>query len=108
LLHLVRTLDLRDVTLVLHDFGGPIGLPILLEEPTRVRAVALLNTWCWPHGDDPKIRRLSRFVASPLGRWLYLGLNASPRWLVPASFAKRERLSREVHAHYVQPFGRRH
>jgi pimeloyl-ACP methyl ester carboxylesterase len=79
----------------------------LLEEPTRVRAVVLLNTWFWPHGDDARVRRLSRLVASPLGRLLYLGLNASPRWLVPASFARRERLSRQVHRHYVQPFARR-
>lgn len=107
LLELVRALDLRDVTLVLHDFGGPMGLPVLLEEPSRVRAVVLLNTWFWAHGEDPRVRRLSRLVASPLGRFLYLGLNASPRWLVPASFARRERLSRQVHRQYVQPFARR-
>jgi haloalkane dehalogenase len=69
--------------------------------------VVLLNTWFWPHGEDPRVRRLSRLVASPLGRWLYLGLKASPRWLVPASFARRERLTKQVHRQYVQPFAQR-
>jgi pimeloyl-ACP methyl ester carboxylesterase len=104
LLDVVRALDLRDLTLVVHDFGGPIGLPVWLEAPERVRSVVLVNTWAWAHGDDRRVRRLSRLVASPLGRFLYLSLNASPRWLLPASFAHRARLTRDVHAQYLAPF----
>ena len=107
LLAWVRELDLRDLTLVLHDFGGPIGLSLLLHEPARVRAVVLTNTWAWGHGDDSRVRRLSRLVASPLGRFLYLRLNASARWLVPASFADRSHLTPAIHRHYVKPFATR-
>ncbi|MBC7174571.1 MAG: alpha/beta fold hydrolase, partial [Polyangiaceae bacterium] len=104
LLELVRALDLHDITLVLHDFGGPIGLPIALEEPARVRSLVLVNTWAWAHGDDPTVGRISRLVASPLGRFLYRRLNASPRWLVPASFGDRKKLTPIIHRHYVAPF----
>lgn len=103
----VRALDLRDLTLVVHDFGGPIGLPVALEEPERVRSIVIANTWMWAHGDDPRVRRLSRFVGSPIGRFLYTWLNASPRWLVPASFADRKKLTPDVHRHYVAPFASR-
>lgn len=103
---LVEALDLRDVVLAVHDFGGPIGLPLALET-SRVGAVVLLNTWMWAHGDDPRVRRLSRFVGSPVGRFLYTWLNASPRWLLPATFADRSRLPRAVHRHYVRPFASR-
>jgi haloalkane dehalogenase len=103
LLALFDALDLRDVTLVVHDFGGPIGLPIALERSERVRSVVVLNSWLWPLGDDPKVARISRFVA----RFLYMQLNGSPRWLLPASFARRERLTAEVHRHYLAPFARR-
>src|SRR5262245_22692226 len=85
LLELVRALDLREITLVVHDFGGPIGLPVLLQEPARVRALVVVNSWAWAHGSDPRIARLSRLVASSFGRFLYLSLNASPRFLVPSS-----------------------
>ena len=33
---LVETLDLRDATFVLHDWGGPIGLRVAVEQPERV------------------------------------------------------------------------
>lgn len=105
---LVEALDLRHAVLVVHDFGGPIGLPLALGSSGRVGAVVLLNTWMWPHADDPGVQRLSRFVASPLGRFLYTWLNASPRWLLPAVFADRSRLPRAVHRHYLRPFPSRH
>ncbi|HWB78376.1 MAG TPA: alpha/beta fold hydrolase [Nannocystaceae bacterium] len=104
LLELVRALDLRDITLVLHDFGGPIGLPVLLEEPDRVRNVVLMNTWAWAHGEDKRVRRLSNLVRSRFGRWLYTKLNASPRWLVPMSFGNRKALAKATHRQYVAPF----
>lgn len=107
LLEFVRALDLRELTLVLHDFGGPIGLPVLFEEPERVRSLVIVNSWAWPHGDDRNVRRLSRLVASPLGRFLYRWLNASPRWLVPATFARRERLTSAIHRQYLGPFANR-
>jgi len=107
LLALFDRLDLHDVTLAVHDFGGPIGLPIALQRSERVARLVVLNSWMWPLGEQPRVRRLSALVASPLGRFLYLGCNASPRWLLPASFADRRRLSREVHRHYLAPFAAR-
>lgn len=106
LVDFVDALDLRDLTLVVHDFGGPIGLPVALRRPERVRAVVVINTWMWAHGERRDVRRLSRLVASPLGRFFYLRLNASPRWLLPATFVDRSKLTCDVHRHYLAPFGR--
>ena len=41
---LVAALDLRDLTLVVHDWGGPIGLRFAVEHPERVARLAILNT----------------------------------------------------------------
>src|SRR3954452_3347084 len=41
---LVEHLDLRDLTLVVHDWGGPIGLRFGVEHPERVARLAVLNT----------------------------------------------------------------
>src|SRR5690349_10562936 len=43
----VDKLGLGRFTLVVHDFGGPIGLPLALDHPERVRGLVLLNTWMW-------------------------------------------------------------
>jgi pimeloyl-ACP methyl ester carboxylesterase len=104
---LVRHLDLRDITLVVHDFGGPIGLGLFTEEAERIARVMVVNTWAWPHGTDPRVRRLSGIVRSWLGRLLYQRFNASPRWLLPASFADRRRLTPEIHRQYLAPFSAR-
>jgi haloalkane dehalogenase len=37
-------LDLRDVTVVLHDWGGPIGFRLAVERPERVARIVVLNT----------------------------------------------------------------
>lgn len=52
LLQLVRCLDLRNVTLVIHDWGGPIGVGALIEDPPRVRNLLLMNTTIFPMPDD--------------------------------------------------------
>ncbi|HLG77507.1 MAG TPA: alpha/beta fold hydrolase, partial [Ktedonobacteraceae bacterium] len=41
---LVLSLDLRDITLVLHDWGGPIGGGFALRHPDRVKRLFLMNT----------------------------------------------------------------
>ncbi|MES1945245.1 alpha/beta hydrolase fold protein [Salinisphaera sp. PC39] len=48
LAELVRHLDLDDVTLVIHDWGGPIGIGAFLDEPARVRHLLLMNTTVFP------------------------------------------------------------
>jgi haloalkane dehalogenase len=37
-------LDLRSLTLVVHDWGGPIGLRLAVEHPERVERLVILNT----------------------------------------------------------------
>lgn len=41
---LVLELDLKDITLVVHDWGGPIGLGFAGRHPERIKRVVILNT----------------------------------------------------------------
>jgi haloalkane dehalogenase len=41
---LVEHLDLRGATLVVHDWGGPIGLRVAVEDPDRFDRLVILNT----------------------------------------------------------------
>jgi haloalkane dehalogenase len=41
---LLDALDLRDVTMVVHDWGGPIGLRVAVERPDRVARTVLMDT----------------------------------------------------------------
>ena len=41
---LLEELDLRDATIVVHDWGGPIGLRVAVEHPERVGRMVVLDT----------------------------------------------------------------
>jgi haloalkane dehalogenase len=41
---LAGQLDLRRLTLVVHDWGGPIGMRLAVEQPERVERLVILNT----------------------------------------------------------------
>jgi haloalkane dehalogenase len=45
---LVERLDLHDITIVMQDWGGPIGFDLTLRHPERVRGFVIGNTWAWP------------------------------------------------------------
>jgi len=40
----VEELDLRELTVVVHDWGGPIGLRLAVERPERVARLVITNT----------------------------------------------------------------
>jgi pimeloyl-ACP methyl ester carboxylesterase len=52
LTQLVEALDLRDITLVVHDWGGPIGIGALLQSPERVTNLVVLNSTVFPMPPD--------------------------------------------------------
>ena len=41
---LLEQLDLRDATIVVHDWGGPIGLRLAVEHPQRIARIVILDT----------------------------------------------------------------
>ncbi len=87
-LGLVEALDLTDLTLVVHDWGGPIGLGALLEQPERLREIVLLNTWAWelPSFLPPFLRE---FRTDGLGEILALGGNLFVE-SIPGGMSRRD------------------
>jgi haloalkane dehalogenase len=92
------------VTLVVHDFGGPIALDWALAHVERLTRVVVVNSWMWPLDDDPAMARAARIAGSGLSRLLYRHANASLRLLMPSAYGTRARLTREIHAQYLAPF----
>lgn len=41
---LIENLDLQDVTLVVHDWGGPIGLRVATQIPDRIKRIVAMDT----------------------------------------------------------------
>jgi haloalkane dehalogenase len=100
----VERMGLDDITLVVHDFGGPIGLPLALEEPSVVRRLVVVNTWMWSFRDDPEMVRKARVASGGVGRLLYRYANFSLRVLTPYAYADRAKLTPRIHQQYLAPF----
>jgi pimeloyl-ACP methyl ester carboxylesterase len=81
-------LDLSGVTLVCHDWGGPIGLGAALERPERVSRVVAMNTWAW---ELPSFLPgfLRQFRTDGLGEILALGGNMVVE-SIPGGMTSRE------------------
>lgn len=48
MMEFVERLDLHGVTLMMQDWGGPIGFAIAERQPERVDGFVIGNTWAWP------------------------------------------------------------
>lgn len=100
---LIEHLQLKDIVLVVHDFGGPIGLNYALKHPDNVKKIVILNTWMWSLEHEKQMMKISSFLNSNIGRFLYLNLSFSARMLLPRGYHEKRHLSKDVHQHYLKP-----
>lgn len=94
----------RNITLVLHDWGGMIGMAYAVKHPGQIRRLVLLNTGAF---HLPKSKPLPPSIGfcrdSQLGALLVRGANifsrAAVRWC-----CTRRPMSREVREGYLRPY----
>jgi haloalkane dehalogenase len=95
--------QLLNFTLVVHDFGGPIGLNFAIHHPERIKNLVILNSWLWSSKNDPDYISLSKILKSPLLPFLYRYLNFSPKFILPKSFGDHKLPTRTL-KQYTRPF----
>ena len=103
----IDRLGLDRFTLVVHDFGGPIALPLALRQQRAVTRVVALNSWAWPIDDDPEMVRAARLVGGAVGRWLYKYANIEFRLIVPSAYGDRRKLTSAILRQYSSAFADR-
>ncbi len=102
LVEFVRKLDLSAITLVVHDWGGAIGLGAALRELDRYRALVLLNTGAFPPPYFPWRIRVCR---TPLvGRFAVQGLNLFARAATWMATTQRGGLPTEARRGLLAPY----
>ncbi len=109
-----RKLDLRDVTVVVQDWGGVIGLGWAVRNKDRVKRLVILNTT----GFTPKTNG-AMLSARPLpwgllmlwplkipvlGELFVQGLNGFVNRMIPAGIVHKERLTAETMRGYRDPY----
>jgi haloalkane dehalogenase len=99
---LIEMLDLRDVTMMVQDWGGPIGFAAATRQPERFKAFVIGNTWAWPKSDFGT-QVFSRLLGGPIGRYLILQRNFFVERAIPGSMRLRT-LPQSVMDAYRGPF----
>ena len=73
---LVRELDLRYITLVVHDWGGPLGLGWAVDNVGKIKRLVLMNTFAGYVPPGTPVHPVYRAVRAPLvGQVLMRGFN---------------------------------
>lgn len=68
--NIVIGLDLRDLTLVMHDFGGPTGMGLAIRHPDRIKRIVSVNGPT-PAGQPDLVDRLTANAgSSPWFQWI--------------------------------------
>lgn len=98
---IAETFELRDLTLVLHDWGGPIGLGFAVRQPQRVKRLVLTNTVAFAPKKPRPLSAWHQFMAGPLGQ--FFGVHANLVAQSAFRYGVREPLAREVREAYLWP-----
>lgn len=106
LARLIEKLDLKRITLVVHDWGGAIGFGAALRHPTRIENFVVLNTAAFP---PPYVPLRIALCRTPwLGNFAIRGLNLFARTALTMTLNRLPRLEPDVAAGMIAPYGNWH
>jgi pimeloyl-ACP methyl ester carboxylesterase len=102
----LESLHLKNITLVVGDWGGPVGLSYALSHPEKIKNIVITNTWLWSVRSDWYYQAFSALVGGPVGRWLIRNHNFFADTIVRSLFGDKRRLTPKIHAHYLMPLSK--
>lgn len=98
---LLSELDVKEFHLVIHDWGGPIGLSVAHQEEFTLKSLTVLNTWTWSMNHRPDAWIFSKFLGSVVGRYLIEEWNLFSKYIMRFGVNGSNSLNQEVHDHYL-------
>ena len=98
------TANNKDLTLIVHDWGGMIGLAYATRYPERIKRLVISNTAGFHIPQGKQVPWQLKLTRTPLiGTLLNQGLNAFPRGAV-SKCVTRKPMSKEVGQAYMAPY----
>lgn len=102
----INKLELKNIVLVVHDWGGAIGFNYAMNNPKNVRGIVFMETFCKPMEWD-KLNFLARWIfkkfRNPVKGQKWNGkYNLFLRFILPISIIRK--LSKEERNIYFEPF----
>ena len=98
---LLNHLDVQSITLIVGDWGGPIGLSYAVNHPDKIKTIVITNTWMWSVKGIFHYEMFSRFMGGIIGRVLIKRYNFFVKVLMKKMF--QTEIAPPVHQHYIEP-----
>ncbi|MBS2036552.1 alpha/beta fold hydrolase [bacterium] len=99
---LILNLDLRDIDLLVHDWGGPIGLSVATRHPERFDRIMISNTAAFRSKHLPRLLWAARIPL--LGEFLIRGFNAFVQTTLVTATAHPHRMRGAVRKGFTFPY----
>jgi len=101
-------LNLSEITLIMQDWGGSIGLGYAVEHMDRIKRIILMSTWAFVFPEDvpedtlPPLLRMCR--EPEIGETILLAYNVFVEGFLPLSIVRKEKISNQLMDAYRAPF----
>jgi cis-3-alkyl-4-acyloxetan-2-one decarboxylase len=99
---LVDFLGLKNITLVLHDWGGAIGMGLAVRKPELIKRLVIFNTASFLSSDIPLRIRLCRIPL--LGTIAIRNLNLFVSGVLRFGLKRRKQLTQNIKDGYLAPY----
>jgi haloalkane dehalogenase len=102
-LELIHRLELKNIILVVQDWGGPIGMNYAVQNRSNLRGLVVMNTWAWPASF---LQRIFSLVMGgwPIGYWLQTHRNYFAKAMLPDGIFHKEKVTPSLRKAYTDPF----
>lgn len=101
---LITSLGLTDITLAVHDWGGPVGLGFAVRHPELIKRLVITNTWAFARWPGASFSRLIEMIRSPRGESFVLEKNGYVSRAMSGTVNYPEKITKEVMDAYLAPF----
>ena len=96
------SLNLKNITLVVNDWGGPIGLSYAIKHPEKIKKLVILNTWIWSVENDPYYQKFSKMMGGDFGKFMIKNFNIFGKMVVKKAVGDKKKLIKKIHKHYYK------
>lgn len=96
------SLNLNDITMIVNDWGGPIGLSYAIKHPGKIKKLIIFNSWLWSVENEPHFQKFSNMMGGAIGKWMIKNFNIFSKVVVKQAVGDKKKLKKEIHRHYYK------
>ncbi len=87
---------LKNITLFVNDWGGPIGLNYAVNFSDNIAKLVIFNTFMWSVKGDKHYEKFSALMGGRIGKFLNLKFNFFGKIVIPKAYGDKNRLDKKT------------